>query len=52
MPTLVERRSVGFRSERLLYLCSARPVQQRDKVYHSDSLSDSLKERHYGYQSK
>jgi hypothetical protein len=46
MLTLVERRSVGFGRERLLY--SARPVQQRNEVYHSDSL----KERQYGYQSK
>jgi hypothetical protein len=48
MLTLVERRSVGFGRERLLYLYSARPVQKRNKVYHSDSL----KERQNGYQSK
>jgi hypothetical protein len=45
MLTTIERRSVGFRSEHLLY--PARPVQQRENVYHH---SDSFKERQNGYQ--
>jgi hypothetical protein len=46
MLTMVERRKVSFRSERLLY--PARPVQLRKNVYHSDYV----KERQNGYQSK
>jgi hypothetical protein len=48
MLTLVERGGVGFLGERRLYLYPARSAQQRNKVYHSDSL----KERQNGYQGK